>query len=464
MGEKKDLKGQGTVGEKGKGFTRREVLKVAGAAGAAALTYSLVPAPFVHAKKNITLRMINQEPDPGTVKFFEDAFAEYESKTGVKVLMDTVPGGEMFPKLAASIKGGNPYHIGNELFIGNIAIMAQEGWIVPLTSLIKEIGMDDFGPNILYPMNGEVWWYPYDYNFAHWFYRTDIFKEKGLKEPKTWAEFIECSKACTYDKNKDGITDMFGMALGIGNGLWVDWTDTAFMWAERVKFFDDKWNVILESPEMKPKMIAFLNFFKTLYEYMPPGMTQISWGDYTKLFVSERIAMTTYSGRLVHHVEKFAPHLADKLGLFPYPSSTGKDFAINMGYDGWVVTKTDLTEEATKLLKWLATEKLIDFYATLPIHYQPTRMSIYDDPKWKSLPTVKKYWNIVEVQKSFLTRKDIIIDAVDLQGPKVDPRAGKIPRNFVMPEMFQNLVLKKMPPEECLHIAATKIAEIAKEG
>ncbi len=46
--------------------------------------------------------------------------------------------------------------------------------------------------------------------------------------------------------------------MGIGNGLWVDWTNTAFMWAEGVKFFDDKWNVILESPEMKPKMLRYL--------------------------------------------------------------------------------------------------------------------------------------------------------------------------------------------------------------
>ena len=133
---------------KHKGVTRRKFLKMAGAAGATLM----VSAPFVHTSEKITLRVISQEPDPGTIKTLESNFAELETKTGVKVLLDTVPGGEVFPKLTTSIKAGNPYHLGNELFIGNINIMAANKWIVPLTDMIKKIGVDDFGPNILFPM------------------------------------------------------------------------------------------------------------------------------------------------------------------------------------------------------------------------------------------------------------------------------------------------------------------------
>jgi len=438
--------------KKSKGLTRRKFLKMAGAAGVT----MAVSAPYVHTKEKITLRCINQEPDPNTVKVLESNFAEWENKTGVKVILDTVPGGEVFPKLTASIKAGNPYHLGNELFIGNINIMASNGWIVPITDIIKKIGVDDFGPNILFPMKGEYWWYPYDYNFSFWFYRTDIFKKKGLKEPRTWGEFLECAKACTAD-------NMFGCGLGIGNGGWVDWLNVAFMWADGVKFFDNKWNVILDSPQMKPKVINYLNFFKELYKYMPPGMTQIVWGDHVKLFISERVAMNPYCGRLVDHVETYAPHLGDKIGTFLYPSSDGSKFAVGHGYDGWWVVKTKYAEESKKLLHWLVTEKLIEFYATVPIHYQPTRLSIYNDPRWKDLPRVKKYSTIVEMMKGFITRKDIVLDCVDIQGPEIDPRPGKISRAFVIPTMLQNLLLKKMPPEECLKIAANKIREIMKE-
>jgi len=439
--------------KKSKGMTRRKFLKMAGTAGAT----MMVSAPFVHTQEKITLRVINQEPDPGTTKTLESNFAEWETKTGVKVLLDTVPGGEVFPKLTASIKAGNPYHLGNELFIGNINIMAANKWIVPLTDVIKKIGVDDFGPNILFPMKGEYWWYPYDYNFAHWFYRTDIFQKKGLKEPRTWADFLNCAKACTAD-------NMFGLGLGIGSGQWVDWLNVGFMWADGVKLFDDKWNVIFDSPRMKPKVIKYLNFFKELYQYMPPGMTSLVWADHVKLFVSERVAMNPYSGRMIEHVEAYAPHLADKVGVFLYPSSDGSRFAVGHGYDGWFVVKTKYSEEAKKLLYWLVTEKLIDFYANLPIHYQPTRLSIYDDPRWKSLPKVKKYQNILGTMKGFLTRKDIVLDCVDIQGPEIDPRPGKITRKFIMPTMLQNLVLKNLPPEECVKIAADQIREVMKEG
>jgi hypothetical protein len=91
-------------------------------------------------------------------------------------------------------------------------------------------------------------------------------------------------------------------------------------------------------------------------------------------------------------------------------------------------------------------------------------MSIYNDPRWKALPRVKKYANVVETTKNFLTRKDIVIDCVDIQGPEIDPRPGKITRKFVMPTMFQNLLLKNMTPEECVKIAADQIREVIKEG
>jgi multiple sugar transport system substrate-binding protein len=215
---------------------------------------------------------------------------------------------------------------------------------------------------------------------------------------------------------------------------------------------------------MKPKVIRYLNFFKELYQYMPPGMTQLVWADHIKLFLSEKVAMSPYSGRVVDHVDRYAPQLEDKLGLFTYPSSDGKRFAVGHGYDGWFVVKTKYAEEAKKLLEWLVTEKLIEFYATVPIHYQPTRMSIYEDPRWKSIPSVKKHWDVVQVMKSFLTRKDIALDCVDIQGPEIDPRPGKITREFIMPTMLQNLVLKKLPAEECVKIAADSMRIVMKEG
>jgi multiple sugar transport system substrate-binding protein len=66
----------------------------------------------------------------------------------------------------------------------------------------------------------------------------------------------------------------------------------------------------------------------------------------------------------------------------------------------------------------------------------------------------------VEFMKGLLTRKDLIIDAIDLQGPAVDVRGGKLFESFVMPEMLQSLVLKKTDPVACVEETATKMRKI----
>ena len=81
------------LGEKlfSKMVSKRSFLKKAGAAAGVVGAYS-VGAPFVHAqKRNVTLRFLNQETDPGTIKMLNQSFEEYKSKTGVTVIMDSVP-------------------------------------------------------------------------------------------------------------------------------------------------------------------------------------------------------------------------------------------------------------------------------------------------------------------------------------------------------------------------------------
>lgn len=119
------------------------------------------------------------------------SFEEYKSKTGVTVIMDSVPSTDAFIKLSTSIRAGQPYDIGNLLFIGDILLLAESGNLVPMTPLIDEIGRKDFGPKVLFPSKGEIWDYPYDYNFATLYYRTDwlertrsVFRTPGTRSLK----------------------------------------------------------------------------------------------------------------------------------------------------------------------------------------------------------------------------------------------------------------------------------------
>jgi len=440
--------------EKG-GITRRKFVKVAGAAGAAGALSLVGPGiPFIHGRAKVTLRFLNSEPDADSIRVLKVACAEYERKTGVKVALDTIPAGQVYSKLTASINAGRPYDISTLIFIGDTLLLAREGQLVPVTSLTKK---HEWGPKILFPFDNEVWWYPFDYNLCTMFYREDLYQEKGLKAPDTWDSLVENCKALMLDENKDGMYERYGIALPIGTGGPASYMTFAFMWAEGVELFDDKWNIILDSPTMGPKVIRYLDFFAELYKTMPAGMTQIGFGPPLNLFASGRISHTVYTGRLVTNLEKFAPKLTDKYKMIPYPDSKGVNKAVSFGYDAWVVVNTKYSEESMKFMEWFTDNHYINFLHTVPLGFQPPRMDVYEDIRWRAHPMLEKYWWVMEQMWDYLKNPNLIIASIDTQGPAVDIRPGKVFNSFALPEMLQNKVLKGMPSEECLKIAAAKM-------
>lgn len=439
-------------GKKKDGMTRRDFIKVAGTAGAVgALTLAGPGIPFIHAKEKVTLRFLNSETDADCVKVMAMTTAEYEKKTGVKVLVDTLPAQDAFSKLTASIKGGMPYDMSCLIFMGDVLLLARDGHLVPVTSLTKKY---KWGPRILIPYKNEEYWYPYDYNLCTMFYRKDLYQQKGLKVPNTWDQLVENCKALMLDENKDGVYERHGIALPIGTGGPSSYMSFAFLWAEGVKILDDNWKVVFDSPEMGPKVIKFLDFFAELYKTMPPGMTQIGFAPPLTLFASEKITHTVFTGKICTHIDKFAPKLADKYAMTPYMDSKGVSKAVSFGYDGWVVVKTKYSEESMKFMEWFTENHYIDFLHSSPLGFQPPRMDMYDDPRWRANPMIEKYWWAMQAMWDYLKDPNLVIASIDTQGPYMDVRGGKIFNSFALPEMLQNKLLKKMSSNECLKIAA----------
>ena len=127
--------------------TKRRTLLMAAASGAAVLA-----APAIHAQQQKTIRFLNGEPSRDSVQALRNAADEYEKKTGVKVIIDTVPADDSFGKLQAAISSGNSYDIGTLAFAGHVLILAEAGKLVPITSLVNR---HKWGPRITYPINNE---------------------------------------------------------------------------------------------------------------------------------------------------------------------------------------------------------------------------------------------------------------------------------------------------------------------
>ena len=68
---------------------RRRFLKTT--AGAAAGIAGSLSAPYVNAQSGVTLRILNAETTAASQSALRDACNEYESKFGVKIVVDSTP-------------------------------------------------------------------------------------------------------------------------------------------------------------------------------------------------------------------------------------------------------------------------------------------------------------------------------------------------------------------------------------
>jgi multiple sugar transport system substrate-binding protein len=430
-------------------LSRRSVLKAAGALAGGVMAGGLA-APAVHAQGTKTIRFLNAETSIDSIRALKVAAAEYERQFGTKVVIDSVPLDGVFTKVTTSLRGGTPYDIATFAFVGHVLILASEGHLVPLNELTDKY---KWGPNILFPIDGKVYWYPYDYNLAWIYYRKDLYEKNKLEVPKTWAQFLNNAQAL----NGDGRS---GALYPIGSNGATNWLSPGFMWAEGAKIFDDKWNIVFDSAEIGPKVAAYLDFFGELYKTMPSGASQASFGEVLSNFTSDKVAHTAYAGRLIEGLERNNPKLADQYGIMPFMDSTGKHQAVNHGYDGWVVLKTPQSDEAMKFMRWFTENQYINFLHTAPLHFQPPRLDVYDDARWRAHPLIEKHNAAVEEMRRFLTDKNIILTSIDTQGPTPSLKPGKIFEAFVFPEMLQNKCLKGMASAECVKVAADRMRQV----
>lgn len=431
--------------------SRRSVLKTMGAAaGVSAFGLS---APFVHAQEK-TIRFLNCEPSAESVRAMRFAAAQYEKETGVAVQMDTVPGGKAWEKVQASIQSGQPYDIATLIFVGDVLLLANEGKLAPINDLI---GKYDWGPNILFPIEGNNYWYPYDYNLCWINYRKDLYEAKGLSTPGNWNDFMANLDALTGE-GENQLPN--GIVHPIGSNGATNYTAFGYMWANGVKLFDDDWNVLLDSPEIAPKVVEYLDFMAALTAYMPPAPIQADWANLVGDFQTDLISHTPGTGRLIDTMNVRMPERAANVRSFLFPSNDGQTFAVNHGYDGWVVLDTAMTEEAVKFLSWFSDEHLINFLHTSPVHYQPTRLDIYEDPRWLAHPALEEFAEIIEMQRMVLSDPNVVIRSIDTEGPYPDARAGKVFRSYALPEMLQDRIVNGMSSAEALTVAAEKIRAV----
>ena len=144
---------------------RRQFLQTLGAAGGAVLLGSAGWPRKVRAATK-SFRYLNNETDPNTIAFLKQVVVDYKAAAGVDIQLETVPVLETWTKVTTAIKAGKPYDFITFGQITEPLLLAKDNLLIPLTSVIKEVGEQDFGALITVPATwplsglpfGSPWW------------------------------------------------------------------------------------------------------------------------------------------------------------------------------------------------------------------------------------------------------------------------------------------------------------------
>lgn len=279
-------------------------------------------------------------------------FTELGKEMGVEVEVEKLSFSEMIGKLATAAATDEVPDVMHVNFGGTAQLYADEV-LMPLDDIINTIGADDFSDaykTVLTGADGHIYGLPDWAMHTSVWYRKDLFEEKGLEIPTTWAEFKAVAEALN-----DGDA-MKGFPVPLDGVQVAAQTLYELMCSKGVFFLDPDTGEYVFDKE-KDEMIEVIDYLVDLYETASPaGSLTWSWGDYRNaLAVSGTVAMTLDMGAVIGNAQGNAPEMVDKLGCFDFPGVDGNKVAsFGSGYC-FVGTKQE-TEERTALVSEFLTK------------------------------------------------------------------------------------------------------------
>ena len=232
---------------------------------------------------------MSDESDPKSVKIFKKIAADFTAETGIKVKNIFVGFDEFPQRLSTLIATGKPPQMIKQGG-GEGVMYYNRGLSIPVTDACNELGIKE---NIRFKVEGEDVFIPSNIDFSEAWYRSDLFKTKGLDIPKTWDEYIKVARALTDSPNLYGANIPTSKTLAC-ELIWSFITYTNDVHWKRIKK-DGTVEVILDKGENKQRAIEGLEFARELAKYSPPGASA-SWTEMMANFATGRVATSQYCG------------------------------------------------------------------------------------------------------------------------------------------------------------------------
>ncbi|MFN8452481.1 MAG: sugar ABC transporter substrate-binding protein [Anaerolineae bacterium] len=365
-------------------MNRREFLRLAavGGAGLATTASGLQFASARRLQENIAyIRFLTQETDPAEVQAHRNNIRNFEAAhADMRVELQLTGAQQIVAQMIASLNAGVS---SLDVLQPNPATafgVAAQDMLLPIDDLVEDIGGDAFfyGDTVM-RLNGVSYGVPFAGGTVLLWYRKDLFEADGIEIPTTWEELEAVARHFTKQFNPDSPTD-YGIGLPYSKDGSTAFNVAPFWWSNGADYFDKDLNIAFESDETA----EFLDWYGSMYQYVPPAATGWSWGDLINTFLSGQSAMTVYLGRVLSRVYSNAPQLVGNIGVFPYPK---RKLLITQDDPNYLVinAKTAVPDASKEFVKYLITGDVAnEFLCTVPGHLPPATQ---DELAWWSQTT-----------------------------------------------------------------------------
>jgi multiple sugar transport system substrate-binding protein len=289
----------------------------------------------------------------------------FEERTGIKVNLDTAPYGDLYKKQLLSLASGAGRY--DALFIDEPWIPTLSEFLRPLDDLAKQVDPGDFVPTTLAAgsFKGTIYALPVDPNVQILIYRKDLFDQRGLKPPSTWADLLATAKQL-HDPSKD----FAGFVMTAGSDVQTFAYLTLFLWSWGVELLEATNRAAVNTPAGK----AAAEFYLELLKYCPPGVKGYTFADVTKTMQLGKAAMAVQWASGAKPMEdKEKSVVAGKLGYAVLPKQA-RQTPMRGVWTVAVAKDSKNLDAAWEFARWLSSRE----FGLLAVKYPSTSSAIHN--------------------------------------------------------------------------------------
>jgi multiple sugar transport system substrate-binding protein len=358
--------------------SRRDFMKVAGvvaaggvltACGVSATEAPATEAAAVATKAPAVATAVPTVLKGGKVRIAVGGWAEqnmkdlldvtqFTKKTGidVEIVLRTDTKETELARLSSAVQAGDtPYDIldfEDEL----TTTLSKAGYMLPLNDLIAQEVWDDFSSgmkdytDVWSTNNGEVFRMIHNFEMPYWFYRKDLFDEKGVDVPKTWEEVAALGKVFTNESKGVWATED-GLIKGAFLNVYLAWIT-----------LQAGGNPFDVGPEYK-QALEYINDLMYTSKALNPAALQKDYNQQNADYLADKVAFMRqwpFFGDVARSDDNKAWFSEDKVAIALPPVGPGgpggSTYAAGWGYG--IVKNSPNLEPAKELFKFLISNEV----------------------------------------------------------------------------------------------------------